>query len=571
MSAASGTAGLSGRVQAHLAVLLASPQFAGSERQSRLLRYIVDTALAGDTDALKESVIAAQLYARGGDYDPQVHSSVRVDMGRLRQRLSDYYSAAGATDLRISVPKGTYVPRFDVTSAAPASGRGMLRRYWVAAAGTAAALVLRRPSRSGLVVFTGTPEIFDSLRGHAFTVRSGPPAGERPFAQLVVAQGAEDDRRYASALLYTDLYEFPAAAESFEFADPEQLRASMPRIAQSLSAMQARTEHITAQLRSEPRRRAAAICREVWRQRSGGPEFSAVADDPPLPLPELLRRVAALERAVEIDPKFACAHAELAWAYRLAAEHDPALYTKARGHAEQAAGLDPNLGLAQFVLGYVQFFSEWRFREASERLLRAVQAHPLRVEWYRYFADSAKLTGRHEAAEREIDRARAYDPAAQSLLLARAQIDQYRRDWARMEARSRKLAEMSPRSPSSVFLLARALLYQGRVRESEAVLHGSNLTGHVSYAAGLARARAYAGDRAGAERHLSHPAWPKAPSVELLIRALIGQRDRAQELLRAAMARRDPNLPFALCEPEPRLDSERWLAEAAASTGVVRA
>ena len=95
--------------------------------QSRVLREEMDAAfaramdddavrvvvLAGEGDQIKESLIAIEVYGRRPDYNPQVDSTVRVEAGRLRARLRQYYESSGAGDvIRIELPKGTYAPVF---------------------------------------------------------------------------------------------------------------------------------------------------------------------------------------------------------------------------------------------------------------------------------------------------------------------------------------------------------------------------------------------------------------------------------------------------------------------------
>lgn len=94
--------------------ILADRRFVTSERNSRFLRYIVEKTLAGESGAIKEVVIATDLYGRAADYDPKIDSIVRVEASRLRTKLQSYYDEAGSGDaIRIVVPKGTYVPQFE--------------------------------------------------------------------------------------------------------------------------------------------------------------------------------------------------------------------------------------------------------------------------------------------------------------------------------------------------------------------------------------------------------------------------------------------------------------------------
>lgn len=95
-----------------LAGIERSPAFGGSARHRRLLRHLVERALDGDWQALKESVIAVEVFGRSADrFDPRSDTIVRVEARRLRQRLAEHYRGAGRHDaLHISVPVGGYVP-----------------------------------------------------------------------------------------------------------------------------------------------------------------------------------------------------------------------------------------------------------------------------------------------------------------------------------------------------------------------------------------------------------------------------------------------------------------------------
>ncbi len=101
------------QVRAQLALIVAHELFAGADRRTRLLRFLVEQSLAGQTGSLKESVIAVEVFDRSTDHDPKLDSLVRVEMGRLRSRLIEYYGQAGKNDpVRIEIPKGSYTPVF---------------------------------------------------------------------------------------------------------------------------------------------------------------------------------------------------------------------------------------------------------------------------------------------------------------------------------------------------------------------------------------------------------------------------------------------------------------------------
>jgi len=81
----------------------------GSESLCKLLRYLAHHALEHPGTPLKEYQIATEEFGRPGDFDPAVDSMVRVQAGRLRSKLVEYYAGDGAEDpIRIELPKGTY-------------------------------------------------------------------------------------------------------------------------------------------------------------------------------------------------------------------------------------------------------------------------------------------------------------------------------------------------------------------------------------------------------------------------------------------------------------------------------
>lgn len=107
-------------VRAALDRVLASRGFASAGRLSRLLRHSVEKTLAGEIDQLKEYSVGMEVFDRGETYDPRVDSIVRVEAGRLRSRIDEYYNGDGAGDpVRITLPRGAYVAVFERPVAAP--------------------------------------------------------------------------------------------------------------------------------------------------------------------------------------------------------------------------------------------------------------------------------------------------------------------------------------------------------------------------------------------------------------------------------------------------------------------
>jgi len=96
-----------------LSKILASPVFQGADRSTSLLRYVVEQAVSGETARLKEYTVGSEALGKGTSFDPRTDPVVRAEASRLRSRLEKYYSTEGQADtLIITLPKGSYVPRF---------------------------------------------------------------------------------------------------------------------------------------------------------------------------------------------------------------------------------------------------------------------------------------------------------------------------------------------------------------------------------------------------------------------------------------------------------------------------
>ena len=94
-------------VKQELDRVLQRKAFRGAEGLSRLLRFVVERSLEGDAESLKEYVLGSQALDRGAGFDPQADPIVRVQAGRLRSKLQDYYHTEGKNDpVRIALPKG---------------------------------------------------------------------------------------------------------------------------------------------------------------------------------------------------------------------------------------------------------------------------------------------------------------------------------------------------------------------------------------------------------------------------------------------------------------------------------
>jgi TolB-like protein len=109
-------------IRAAVERVLASPSFASASRLSRFLRFVVERALAGEADRLKEYAIGIEVFDRDERFDPRIDSIVRVEAGRLRTKLEAYYRGAGSSDsVEIRIQRGGYVPEFELRRCAERS------------------------------------------------------------------------------------------------------------------------------------------------------------------------------------------------------------------------------------------------------------------------------------------------------------------------------------------------------------------------------------------------------------------------------------------------------------------
>jgi len=106
-----------------LVSILRSPSFRASPRSMAFLRFVVEEALAGRADLLKERTVGAAVLGKAPGYDTGADCGVRVRANDVRKRLAAYYdSEAPRAGIRIELPAGRYAPRFVPVTAQPACG-----------------------------------------------------------------------------------------------------------------------------------------------------------------------------------------------------------------------------------------------------------------------------------------------------------------------------------------------------------------------------------------------------------------------------------------------------------------
>lgn len=122
--------------------LVASGTLHGSESLCNLLKFLARKSIENPGVSIKEYQIATEVFGRSADFDPRLDSTVRVQTGRLRSKLVEYYANGGADDsVMVEVPKGSYSlvfhqkphvepPRAE-EAPAPVAGARPSRKWWL--------------------------------------------------------------------------------------------------------------------------------------------------------------------------------------------------------------------------------------------------------------------------------------------------------------------------------------------------------------------------------------------------------------------------------------------------------
>lgn len=183
-------------VREELSRVLRSPGFAKSPRLSQFLTFIVETTLSGHPESIKESTIGVEVFERQAGYDPKAEPVVRVQARRLRERLQNYYSAEPRSPVMIALPKGAYIPRFELRqpqlNVEPDHRRRRLVSRWVGAVTILVAAAVSAAKWTGANSQGREPRPLTSLPGRELN-----PAWSPDGKQIAFTWSGEQDRTEA--------------------------------------------------------------------------------------------------------------------------------------------------------------------------------------------------------------------------------------------------------------------------------------------------------------------------------------------------------------------------------------
>ena len=266
------------------------------------------------------------------------------------------------------------------------------------------------------------------------------------------------------------------------------------------------------------------------------------------------------QQAIEADPTYAAAYAELAICYAalgyLGLEPPEAVFPQARAAAVRALELDSLLGEAHVALGHVESFFGWNFTAAEQELRRGLELNPRYANAYLSYMTLLVAQNRSEEAIAVMKRAQEVEPLSLIMLAAAARPYYNARRYDEAIAQSQKALEIDPNFGRAHYWLG--LSYEQLSRPADAIRELEQLSARAPmslYLASLGHAYAVGGQRGNAERVLrdlqarSDTSYV-SPFDFATLYAGLGDRPRALEWLEKAYARRVPYLVFLAVDPQ---------------------
>jgi TolB-like protein len=266
------------------------------------------------------------------------------------------------------------------------------------------------------------------------------------------------------------------------------------------------------------------------------------------------KAVAFFDEAIRIDPDYALAYAERseAWTFigDLHTEQKKEAWAAAKNDAEKAVAIDPNLAEAHAALGWVRFFSEWKFAEGLAELRRAKELAPANPTANDLLARVLVYLGQIEEAEKLARQAIELDPLSYLARnnLARILLVEGKLDEA--DATARKAAELQPTGAAGHRWQVVVAVLRG---DGETALREAQLEPNEGYRRfELALAHYARGDRPAADAALSEMI---ARDRNLLayqiaeIYACRGETDKAFEWLQISFDNHDTGTLSLLIDP----------------------
>jgi TolB-like protein/DNA-binding winged helix-turn-helix (wHTH) protein/Tfp pilus assembly protein PilF len=275
---------------------------------------------------------------------------------------------------------------------------------------------------------------------------------------------------------------------------------------------------------------------------------------------DLQTAIGFFQQAVDKDPGYALAYDGLAdcwlplgWYGYLSPS---ATFPRAKAAVTKALSLDDSLAEAHTSLAFVSLYYDRDWAGAEREFRRAIDLNPNYANGHHWYGEFLSLVGRHTEAIAESQRARELDPLSNIIDAWVSSRYFFARQYDKAIEEGRNAVEMDPSFGPALLVLGQAHEQKGMLEEAIAEFErASTLDGGGSmYAASLAHALGLAGRRAEALKVLedlsNRARGGFVSSYDLAIARLgVGDKDKAFELLSAAVQERSPRVAFLGVEP----------------------
>jgi tetratricopeptide (TPR) repeat protein len=284
--------------------------------------------------------------------------------------------------------------------------------------------------------------------------------------------------------------------------------------------------------------------------------------------------IAYFQQAIAKAPDFALAHAGLAEAYTiqafLRASDQRGAVAKARAAVNRALELDPDLAEAHAALGLINFYFEWNWAEAEVEFRRAVALNPGSVSVHDEFGNFLTAMGRLDEGLAQSLEAARLDPMSVGPVHDAAINYLLRGELEQAAANFRRTIEIDPNWTWGYIKLGRTLALQKKCPEAIAqseIAEQRIASGPAPLSRSwLGTTYALCGENARArkklqELHLLEKAQYVDPVTFASIHVALGEMEEAMRWYEKAFEDRTPNMVFTNMAPRmsPELAREpRW-------------
>jgi len=271
------------------------------------------------------------------------------------------------------------------------------------------------------------------------------------------------------------------------------------------------------------------------------------------------------ERAIKDDPNYALAYGGLADAYTVMAvnvQMSPReALPRAKAALQRALEIDPNLAQAHATLGLLKFTCEWDWRGGEQEFRRAIELQPNYAEAHHWAGLDYMAMGKFDAAEAEFRRAQVLDPLSFMNTEGLEENFFYSRRYD--DAIATALGNPGHSSGFGWPILASAYMFKGMYGQALETTNRFTSEGDPKRLLSTAEVAAFSGNRAGGlkileelERKSQSPgAGYVSPASLGFAYAVAGEKERAFAWLEKAYQQRDP--PLTQLKVNPEADSLR--------------